>query len=160
MSASSLLEEMVLVAILNGADTIDALEEALKVSREDLEAALTSLEAKGLVKPERKGIVFKKTVYRLTGRGLEEAKKALERVKKLAREVSEKLREARLEEAEPERVRSVLGDQLYSLLPLLAWLGLLELPLLMYTAYTLGEASGEGEEVYEEYLEEDLDTAF
>lgn len=147
-----------MAAIRKGADTLGSLERVLRLDKRELEEILARLEAQGLVRREKRGILFRKTVYRLTGEGLKRAEEALRRITEHAKTIEEKLRRT----STPDAVE-VLGEQLHPLLTLLLWMGLLELPLLgppLLADTSLDEQEEHGfEGDLDEYLVEDLDSA-
>ncbi len=145
-----LVESGVLVAIYSGADTLDKLERMFPtLDREALQQTLHSLEARGLLRREQRGLLFKKEVYKLTPAGANYLDQAQEKLQQAAREARE-----RLSTAAPtrEEMPTVLGD-LYLLLPLLLFLGLLPPTLVAPEA----QAFGEGEEDLGEEAGEDLE---
>ncbi len=141
-----LVESGVLVAIYSGADTLDKLERMFPtLDREALQQTLHSLEARGLLRREQRGLLFKKEVYKLTPAGANYLDQAQEKLQQAAREAREKLSTAA---PTREEMPTVLGD-LYLLLPLLLFLGLLPPTLVAF--------SGEGEEDLGEEAGEDLE---
>ena len=118
-------EEAVLVAIARGAGTVEAVSDALGVSRSDVEKVLEKLMAEGLVRVEEKGWwIFKWRALVLTRRGFEAAVKAHEKLAELASRLRERLARARGESAE------ALALAPAYLFPLMLWMGLLDLALL------------------------------
>ncbi len=120
------LEDAVLVAIARGVETVGELADVLNVSREDIERVIEKLRNEGLVREEVVGRwIFKKKVLRLTEEGFKRATEALEKLRKLADEIRERL--------SSEEGREELEDLVVTwgyILPLLGWLNLLDLALL------------------------------
>lgn len=129
-------EEAVLVAIARGAGTVEAVSDALGVSRSDVEKALEKLMAEGLVRVEERGWwIFKWRALVLTRRGFEAAARAYEKLAELASRLRERLARAR---ESPE----ALAPAPAYLLPLMLWMGLLDLALLDILAADAGYAPG------------------
>ncbi len=119
------LEDAALVAIAEGAETVDDLAEALRISREDAEKLLRKLSFEGLVKIEEKGWwIFKRKVIVLTEKGFERAAKALKQLKSLAETIRKKV-----EAGEQDYVSSMIAQWSY-ILPLMMWLDLLDIAFL------------------------------
>ncbi len=119
------LEDAALVAIAQGAETVDDLARALRISREDAERLLRKLSIEGLVKIEEKGWwIFRRKVVVLTERGFERAARALDQLKSLAETIRQKL-----ESGEREYVDSIFAQWGY-ILPLMMWLNLLDIAFL------------------------------
>ena len=129
-------EEAVLVAIARGAGTVEAVSDALGVSRSDVEKALEKLMAEGLVRVEERGWwIFKWRALVLTRRGFEAAARAYEKLAELASRLRERLARAR---ESPE----ALAPAPAYLFPLMLWMGLLDLALLDILAADAGYAPG------------------
>ncbi len=119
------LEDAALVAIAQGAETIDDIAEALRISREDAERLLRRLSLEGLIRIEEKGWwIFKRKVAVLTERGFERAARALDQLKSLAETIKQKL-----QAGEREYVESLFAQWSY-ILPLMMWLNLLDIAFL------------------------------
>ncbi len=144
-----LVESGILVAIYSGSDSLDKLERMFPtLDREALQQTLHSLEARGLLKREQRGLLFKKEVYKLTPAGVKHLDQAQEKLHQAAQEARERLSTT----APPrEEMPTVLGD-LYLLLPLLLFLGLLPPTLAAPEAQAISEEEGEdlGEEAGED----------
>jgi DNA-binding MarR family transcriptional regulator len=130
MAKLNLVEAAVLTAIAEGVDTVEGIAELLKVSREDAEALVEQLKAKGLIVEEEKRLLFiRRRRLRLTRAGLE----ALEQARRMLSEAASRVREA----AERARVEGqpfemLVPDEVLLILPVLEMAGLislLELPL-------------------------------
>ena len=120
------LEDAALVAIAQGAETVDELAEVLRISRKDAENLLHKLSLEGLVKTEERGWwIFKRKVIVLTEKGFDRAVKALEQLKSLAETIRRELEAGRRE-----HVESVFA-QWSHILPLMMWLNLLDLAFLL-----------------------------
>ncbi len=120
------LEDAVLVAIARGVETVGELAEVLNVSKEDIERVVEKLRIEGLIREEVVGRwIFKKKVLKLTEEGFKRATEALEKLRKLADEIREKL-SSREGSEELEDLVVTWGY----ILPLLGWLNLLDLALL------------------------------
>ncbi|RLG82318.1 MAG: hypothetical protein DRO39_09605, partial [Thermoprotei archaeon] len=119
------VRDLVLAAVLAGADTVDEIAEALRMDRDAAEKLVRSLMAEGLLVEEERGFwIFRRRVLRLTEKGVEVAQRALEELKRVAEDVRRRVVEARGEE---------LADVLQpyaALLPFMAYLGLLDAALL------------------------------
>jgi DNA-binding MarR family transcriptional regulator len=128
----NLVEAAVLVAIAEGVDTIDGIAELLRISREDAEALVDQLKAKGLVvEEERKLLFIHKKRLRLTRKGLEALEQARNMLKEAAGKVKEATEKASIE-GKPFEI--LLTDDILLILPVLEMVGfisLLELPLLL-----------------------------
>ena len=144
-SELSLFEAGVLAAVYRGVNTLKSLKELFNtVDPRVVEDALLKLESKGLIRREQKGFLRKKTVYVLTRSGVE----ALDQALKMLREASEAAK-SRIE-ATTSAGRSIedyaplLGAELFSILPLLLFLGFL--PPIMFEGYEEPVAEDYGEE--------------
>ena len=69
--------------------SLDDLVKDLKLDRVEAINALYSLESQGLVRTGSKGLIFKKKVYELTPKGLEEASKAYSELQAKAEKLNE-----------------------------------------------------------------------
>lgn len=152
-SQSQVLENGLLLAIANGANTLGRLQELFPgLSREALEQILSKLEARGLVKREKRGLLFKRTEYRLTPSGLARLGEA----EKMLREASERARslvDPRTGTLTPRASQDPQASELLSLLPLMVFLGFLPQVYLapLLAAQAIEEAGGgEGEEDFGE----------
>ncbi|HIC99335.1 MAG TPA: hypothetical protein EYP08_06840 [Pyrodictiaceae archaeon] len=153
-----LLEAAVLVAIAKGIETLDELAELLRVDRDSIVKVLEQLEAKGLVKKERKGLIFKKTVYRLTQEGyevLEEANRKLREAAKELEEVGKRLEKEHIEASKTAPLPREGLAELIAIAPLLSWLGLLDIALMPVLLSSLAdhEEIDIDEESYDIYIE-------
>ncbi len=132
-----LLDSAILVAIANGVNTVDALEEVLKgFSREAIENKLAQLEARGLVRRRRKGLIIKREVYELTEEGARLLDKAYEKLREAAK-VARELAERQTDKSKLPENLGVPVDEVYPLISLLTLLGMLDaalLPLLLAEA--------------------------
>ncbi len=153
-------EAAVLLAVHRGLDTVDKLARYLRASREDVEAIVARLEARGLLRREKRGLILKRTVLRLTEKGLE----ALPEAERLLSSAAEAARRMLLEpqpgavqpryQAAPAAATAGFDPlELAMILPLLGWLGFL--PLSAMEAAMLGAMMGSrveegGEEAWAE----------
>jgi DNA-binding MarR family transcriptional regulator len=117
--------DLILVALLEGPKSPKELAEVTGMRRPEVEMALVSLRAAGLVVEEEvKGLLRRKTVYRLTEEGIREAQEARKRLERVAEEIRQ-----RASEGDVEGVEELLSS--YALfLPLLLNLHLIDLALL------------------------------
>jgi DNA-binding MarR family transcriptional regulator len=117
--------DLILVALLEGPNSSKELAEFTGMRRPEVEMALVSLRAAGLVvETEVKGLLRRKTVYRLTEEGIREAQEARKRLERVAEEIRQ-----RAGEGDVEKVEELLTS--YALfLPLLLNLQLIGLALL------------------------------
>ena len=69
--------------------SLDDIVKDLKLDRVEATNALYSLESQGLVRTGSKGLIFKKKVYELTPKGLEEASKAYSELQAKAEKLNE-----------------------------------------------------------------------
>jgi len=153
-----LLEAAVLVALAEGVETSDKLAELLRVDRNSIAKILEELEAKGFVKKEVKGLIFKKTVYRLTERGYDVLEEATRKLREAARELEELGK--RLEKERSDVVKTISTSredftELLAVAPLLSWLGLLDIaliPILLSSLADYEEVSID-EESYDIHIE-------
>ncbi len=113
------LEYSMLELIKSGNDTPDKLAERLNMPREDVEQALSALESRGLVERYRKGLLVKKTAYKLTELGEKERVRLREEASKEIEKASQLVRENRYEEA-----KQVL-EPMEEYIPVFASLGLM-----------------------------------
>ena len=67
--------------------TVNQIAQDIREEVDEVQAALRVLEREGLVIKRQKGLIFKKEVYELTASGLEEAKRAYEKVQRVANEI-------------------------------------------------------------------------
>ena len=119
------LEDAVLAAIAQGADTVDSIARVLRVAREDVERAINRLRSLGLVRTEERGWwVFRKNKVVLSEEGYARAVKVLERLREIAKEVE---REVKLGDKE---LINELGTSWSYILPLLLWLNFIDLAFL------------------------------
>jgi len=137
------VRDLVLAAVLAGADTVDEIAEALRMDRDAAEKLVRSLMAEGLLVEEERGFwIFRRRVLRLTEKGVGVAQRALEELKRVAEDVRRRVVEARGEE---------LADVLQpyaALLPFMAYLGLLDAALLSLPLVLGFEALGmQGEDL-------------
>ncbi len=122
-----LLEKAVLAALLRGVDSFGGLRRLINVGEDELRRVVNKLVQLGLVRVERRGLIFKREVLKLTEKGFEEAEKAVKELESIARSVEEKLEGKGLRE----RVEEIgFLDDIAYILPLLTWLGFLDLALL------------------------------
>ena len=149
----SLLEKAILVAVLRGVDTLGGLRKLINVGEEELRRAVDRLVALGLLRVERRGLIFKREVLRLTEQGFEEAQRALRELEEAAKRLEDRLEEASV--SERPAVLSGLDDIAY-IAPLLAWLGLIDLALLAPLA-ALPVEGGLDEHSDQEDVPEDVD---
>jgi len=130
------LDSSILVAVSRGVNTVDELSRFFKgVDPKVLESRLRSLEASGYLRSELRGLIFKKRVYTLTekgGRALDEAMKNVEKASLEARRLA---REGRSVDDWP--------MELAWILPLLLWLGLIDLALISSIGYAAEEYPGD-----------------
>jgi len=118
-------EDLVLVAVLSGADTVESIAEATRLDMASVERAVQKLVAEGMLAYEERGFwIFRRHVLRLTERGFERAQKALEELKKVAEHIRSRLVEARDEELH------TLLRPYASIIPLMVYLGLLDMAFL------------------------------
>jgi len=134
MSTPSLgLEDAILIAIANGAETPDQIARILRVDKSTVEDLLRKLEIEGFVKSEEKGKwVFKKRVYMLTERGFKRAQEALQRLQQVAEELKQKIAMG----AQDEAVQ--LATAWSGFLPLMLWMNMLDMALLSMLPLELG----------------------
>ena len=125
----TLLEKAVLAALMRGVDSLSGLKKLVNVDEEALRRAIERLESLGLVKRERRGLILKREVLVLTEKGFEEARRALEELEAVARRVEARLAKHEEGRVTASQVASELGDLAY-IVPLLAWLGLIDLAML------------------------------
>jgi len=153
-----LLEAAVLVALAEGAETPDELAELLRVDRDSIVKVLEQLEAKGLVKKERKGLIFKKTVYRLTEEGYEALEEASRKLREAAKELEELGKRLRKEHTGAAKTAPSSEEglaELIAIAPLLSWLGLLDVALMPILLSSLAdhEEIDIDEDSYDIYIE-------
>jgi len=153
-----LLEAAILVGLAKGVETPSELAKFLRVDRDSIVGVLEQLEAKGLVRKERKGLIFKKTVYMLTEKGYEALEEASRKLREAAKELEELGKELRKEHAGTAKTTSPPGEELAELIaiaPLLFWLGLLDVALMSIFLSSLAnqEEIGIDEESYDIYIE-------
>ena len=72
--------DSVLAALFAGARTLEDVKRVLKVSETEIRDALSRLKALGLVRSEIRGLLFKKRVYEIAGRGIPHAERVKERL--------------------------------------------------------------------------------
>ena len=148
------LDSAILMAVARGQNTLKALRYLFPgVDPGVLEARLRSLEASGYLASRVKGLIFKTREYFLTEKGaraLDEASKKLEEAAERAKSL-----------AEEGRPVSQWPVELAWVLPLLLWLGLLDLALLpligMEFVDDVGDFGEDLETGYEEAGLEGLD---
>jgi DNA-binding MarR family transcriptional regulator len=117
--------DLILVALLEGPKSPKELAEFTGMRRPEVEMALVSLRAAGLVvEEELKGLLRRKTVYRLTEEGIREAQEARKRLERVAEEIRQRAGEGDVEGVEEQLTRYAL------FLPLLLNLHLIDLALL------------------------------
>ena len=93
--------DLILVALLEGPKSSKELAEFTGMRRPEVEMALVSLRAAGLVVEEEvKGLLRRKTVYRLTEEGIREAQEARKRLKRVAEEIRQRAGEGDVEGVE------------------------------------------------------------
>lgn len=111
-------EAAALLLIHRGLTSVRQLASALRVSREEAERIVASLEAKGLVERVRGGLLRREKL-RLTRRGLDSVPEAAEVLRRAS--------EAALRAAEEARAgaRPVVEEELLAVLPALMFLGML-----------------------------------
>jgi len=152
-----LLEAAILVALAKGVETSDKLAELLKADKDSISKILEELEAKGLVKRDVKGFIFKKTVYRLTEKGYEMLEEATRRLKDAAKELEELGKRLEKEHQIVETISSSREDfaELITIAPLLSWLGLLDVALMPIILSSLAdhEEVDIDDESYDTYIE-------
>ncbi len=114
-----------LVSLLEGPKSLKELAEVTGMRTSEVEMTLVALKAAALVKEEEvKGLLRRKTVYRLTEEGMKEALEARKRLERIAEEIRQ-----RADEGDREGLEELLTS--YSLfLPLLINLHLIDLALL------------------------------
>ena len=84
------LDRLVLAYLYaKGSSTLDDIAKGLGVDKAELARTLSSLESSYLVRAQKKGLVFKKLVYSLTPKGLEEGSKAYTELNERAQKVNE-----------------------------------------------------------------------
>lgn len=126
-----------LVALTDGPLTAAEVANRTGLQRSDVESALISLEASGLVSSqEAKGFLRRRTVYSLTERGMREAEEARRELERVAEEIRR-----RAEEGDEEGVRELL-TQYQALVPLLVSLHLLDLMMLQSLGFMLAGDQG------------------
>jgi DNA-binding HxlR family transcriptional regulator len=145
------LESSILVAVSRGINTLGELSGLFRgVDPKVLEASLRSLEASGYLRSELRGFIFKKRVYTLTEKGARALDEAARNVEKASIEARRLAREGRRVDEWP--------VELAWILPLLLWLGLIDLALVSSIGYAEeyygdveggpeAEAGGEGFDV-------------
>ncbi len=116
---------VVLEAISRGYDTPGKIARALGIGQEEVERTLLSLMVAGLVERVEKGRIFRREAYALTTKGMHELEEERMRVRQLAA----KAREEYERTGDPQSAHAVLGEYA-SFLPMLAMLGMLDLPVL------------------------------
>lgn len=127
------LEEAVLVAVAAGAETADSVASALRVEKSEVERAAERLVSRGLLRVEERGWwLLRRRVLLLTAEGFEAASRAFRRLTELASRIREKLEEAGAAQGRAQALEPYLG--VGYLLPLLVWLGLLDMALLGHLA--------------------------
>ncbi|MEN3047491.1 MAG: helix-turn-helix domain-containing protein [Candidatus Caldarchaeales archaeon] len=125
---------LVLAALLEGPVTAAEVADRTGLRRSEVESALISLEAAGLVaSQEVKGFLRRRTVYSLTERGRNEAEAARRDLERVAEEIRR-----RAEEGDEEGVQELL-TQYQALLPMLVSLHLLDLLMLQSLGFMLAE---------------------
>jgi len=154
-----LLEAAILVGLAKGVETPGELAKFLRVDRDSIVKVLEQLEAKELVRKERRGLIFKKTVYMLTEKGYEALEEASRKLREAAKELEELGK--RLEKKHIEAVEAVSSskeklEELIAIAPLLSWLGLLDVALasiLLTFLVGLDEQVDVDEGFYDTYIE-------
>jgi len=153
----SLFEAGILAAVYRGVNTLGALKEMFNtVDPKVVEATVLKLESKGLISRKQKGFLRKRTVYILTQRGVD----ALDQALKMLREASEAAK-SKIEAAGASRgiddYAPLLGAELFSILPLLLFLGFLP-PLVLedYGEPMAGEYYDESDTDFGDSLDVDL----
>ncbi|NPA96640.1 MAG: hypothetical protein GXO32_03460 [Crenarchaeota archaeon] len=126
------LEDAILIAIAQGAETPDEIARALHVDKGVVEDLLRKLELEGFVKKETRGLIFKKTVYVLTEKGFERAGRALEKLREVANQLRQMIESGQVDEA------SQIASAWMSFLPLMVWMDLLPLTMLSLLPLELG----------------------
>jgi DNA-binding MarR family transcriptional regulator len=90
--------DLILVALLEGPKSPRELAEVTGMRRPEVEMVLVSLRAAGLVVEEEvKGLLRRKTVYRLTEEGIREAQEARKRLERVAEEIRQRAGEGDVE---------------------------------------------------------------
>ncbi len=134
------LEDAILIAIAQGANTTDELANIFKMRKETIEKVLKRLEGKGYVRfTERGWWIFRKKVVELTEEGNDKALEAFEKLRSIAEEVKN-----RISSEGEEAIRGIINTWPY-IIPLLLWLNLLDLALLssMFFAPTIDFDTGD-----------------
>ncbi len=133
MSSEGLsLEDAILVAIAQGAETVDEIARVLHVDKGVVEDLLRKLELEGYVKREVRGLIFKKTVYLLTEKGFNRAGKALEKLREVATQLRQMIESGQVDAA------TQMASAWMSFLPLMVWMDLLPLTMLSLLPLELG----------------------
>lgn len=104
--------------------SIEEIANVIREEKDEVEAVLNRLKSEGLVTKKQKGLLRKREVVTLTPTGLEEAKRAYEKLEAEAKRVEEILAS-----------RSITGDEelpqdIMNILPLLMALSLIDLAVL------------------------------
>jgi DNA-binding MarR family transcriptional regulator len=116
---------LILAVLLEGPKSPKELAEVTGMRRPEVEMVLVSLRAAGLVSEEEvKGLLRRKTVYRLTEEGIREAQEARKRLERVAEEIRQ-----RAGEGDAEGLEELLTSYVL-FLPLLLNLHLIDLALL------------------------------
>ncbi len=142
---SQALEDAILVAILQGAETADEISRILRVDKGTIEDLLRKLELEGYVKSEIKGLLFKKKVYLLTEKGFERASKVLEKIKEVANQVRVLAEQGRVDEA-----TQIINTWSY-FVPLMLWMDLIPLTLLPLELGFIADAAAWDQPDYSDY---------
>ncbi len=132
MSEGLSLEDAILVAIAQGAETPSEIAKVLHVDKGLVEDLLRKLELEGFVKKEVRGWIFKKTVYVLTEKGFNRAGKALEKLREVANQLRQMIEAGQVDAA------TQMASAWMSFLPLMVWMDLLPLTMLSLLPLELG----------------------
>jgi DNA-binding HxlR family transcriptional regulator len=120
------LDSAILIAIARGYNTLSSLKHMFPgVDPGVLESRLKTLESMGYVRSRVKGLIFKTKEYYLTEKGAEALNEASARLEEAAEEIRRLAQERR-----PVSEWSGGAAELAWIIPLLLWLGLLDLALL------------------------------
>ncbi|MET1128870.1 MAG: hypothetical protein ABWW70_06090 [Thermoproteota archaeon] len=142
------IEAAVIAAVSQGITSVSSLARLLGMDENALKAVLRSMEGRGLVKLEEKGLLLKKLHVKLTEKGASMIDDAVSKLRELAAQLEKLARQRIPKPHDVELPPSQAAASLLGLAPMLVWLGLLDAMVLSMLYSALGAAdagSSEGE---------------